>query len=147
MSSVVRIINYQIKCLGPTWYTPVAYIKAKQHGWKKIDDKGWKAPELDTKEEMNFFNSSRSSKKRKCEYDLFFSYARVLPLWDQRKNRENRQFLRDIHENVFREEENKSIPVLTSLVYGRPCRVQYDEVETKYRRQTATKDFMRRQGP
>ncbi|KAJ8963415.1 hypothetical protein NQ318_018895 [Aromia moschata] len=130
----------------PTFITPIAYIKNKQQAWQKIDDKGWKPQELDAKEEINFFNTPQTSKKRMCEYDLFFSYAKAFPLWDQRKNRENRQFLRDIHENIFREEENKPIPVLTSLNYGRPCRVQYDEVETKYRRQTAISDFMRRQG-
>ncbi|KAJ8949525.1 hypothetical protein NQ314_008224 [Rhamnusium bicolor] len=128
-----------------TWYTPYIALRQKEIAWQKLDNGGWVAPKVDLSERITYFNNV-AKYKRSSEYDLFFSYQKTFPLWDKRKIRDNRPYLPDIHEHIFQEEKDKPVPVLTSMNYGRPCRVQYDETETKFRRQNATADFRRKRG-
>ncbi|CAH1164409.1 unnamed protein product [Phaedon cochleariae] len=128
-----------------TWFTPIAVLKNRQEAWKKIDDNGWKAAPVDLDKEITFFNNN-SQHRSLPEYDLYFAYTKTLPLWDERKNRDNRRFLPDIHENIFQQEKDKPVPALSSMNYGRPCRTTYDKPEGTFRRQNATSDFKRRRG-
>ncbi|XP_023018108.2 uncharacterized protein [Leptinotarsa decemlineata] len=128
-----------------TWYTPIAVLKNKQEGWQKIEDTCWKAPPVDLTKEINYFNNDFQHHSLP-EYDLYFAFTKTLPLWDERKGRDNRSYLPDIHDNIFEQEKLKPIPALTSMNYGRPCRVPYDVSDITYRRQNATSDFKRRRG-
>lgn len=52
--------------------------------------------------ELTYFNNPVTH-MGKTEYDLFFAYTKTFPLYDQRKIRDNRQYLPDIHENIFQQ--------------------------------------------
>lgn len=58
--------------------------------------------EIDLTKELTYFNNPVSHTRIK-EYDLFFAYTKVFPLYDQRKTRDNRQYLPDIRENIFQQ--------------------------------------------
>ncbi|KAJ8926112.1 hypothetical protein NQ315_009969 [Exocentrus adspersus] len=128
-----------------TWLNPNALLTGNLQVWTKIDDKGWKPPKLDLDKELNYFDNE-TQYQTLSEYDLFFSNTKVFPLWDERKPRENRQYLPDLRERIYEQEKDKPVPALTSMTYGRPCRCFYDDLETKFRRHTATKDFTRKNG-
>ncbi|CAG9854352.1 unnamed protein product [Phyllotreta striolata] len=102
-----------------------------------------KPPELEKK--ITYFNNT-STHHRTREYDLYFAFTKVFPLWDQRKNRCNRMFIPDVRENIFEQEKHKQFPVVTSMIYGRPCRVPYDTSEPAFRRANVMADFRRRTG-
>lgn len=57
---------------------------------------------MDLSRDIKYFNNTKSY-ERKTEYDLFFSYTKMFPLWDERKSRENRRYPPDIHENIFQQ--------------------------------------------
>lgn len=58
--------------------------------------------DIDLTKDINYFNNPKTF-RRETEYDLFFSYTRMFPLWDQRKNRDNRRYPPDIHEHIFQQ--------------------------------------------
>nr|CAI5825487.1 unnamed protein product [Callosobruchus analis] len=128
-----------------TWYTPIASIKNKEEAWQRIDRKGWVAPKMDLEPEISYFNNNFKY-ERLPEYDLYFSYTKVFPLWDERKSKDNRRYLPDIWENIYEQEKDKPVPAITSMTYGRPCRPPYDYVDATYRKVNARTDFYRRRG-
>ncbi|KAH0814284.1 hypothetical protein GEV33_008508 [Tenebrio molitor] len=103
------------------------------------------SPKLDTSKPITFFNNPLKW-QWSAEYDRFFAYTKIFPLWDQRKPKDNCQYLPDIRENIYEQEKDKPVPVLTSYNYGLPCRRLLDQPETGYRRIQATGDFKRRRG-
>ncbi|KAG5871405.1 hypothetical protein JTB14_004957 [Gonioctena quinquepunctata] len=127
------------------WFTPIAVQKNKNQIYQKLEDTCWKAQPLNLTKEINYFNND-SQHTSLPQYDIYFSYTHTLPLWDIRKIRDNRSYLPDIRENIFEQEKHKPVPALSSMIYGRPCRVPYDISESTHRRKNATSDFKRRRG-
>ncbi|KAK9892071.1 hypothetical protein WA026_018269 [Henosepilachna vigintioctopunctata] len=101
-------------------------------------------PPVPLEPRMTYFNN-KPTHKWKAEYDHFFAYTKIFPLWDRRKAKCNGVYLPDIHENIFQQEKDKPVPVLTSMEYGRPCRPFYD-IRENYCRRHATNDFYRPRG-
>ncbi|CAH1954689.1 unnamed protein product [Acanthoscelides obtectus] len=103
-----------------TWYTPIASMKNKEEVWQSIDKKGWVAPKMDLVPEISYFNNNFKY-DRLPEYDLYFSYTKVLPLWDERKSKDNRRYLPDIWENIH--EQGYVHYVYSFTIFRRSCRV------------------------
>ncbi|CAH1365117.1 hypothetical protein MTP99_001410 [Tenebrio molitor] len=127
------------------WFTPINAMKNKEEVWARLERSGWSSPKLDTSKPITFFNNPLKW-QWSAEYDRFFAYTKIFPLWDQRKPKDNCQYLPDIRENIYEQEKDKPVPVLTSYNYGLPCRRLLDQPETGYRRIQATGDFKRRRG-
>ncbi|XP_044265957.1 uncharacterized protein LOC123012177 [Tribolium madens] len=128
------------------WHTPINVIKNKQEVWTVLENTGWKPEKIDTAKTITFFDNPMKRQHRSAEYDLFFAYTKVFPLWDPRKPKDNCQYLRDIRENIYQQEKAKPVPVLTSLNYGLTARRLLDQPETCFKRIHATSDFKRRRG-
>ncbi|CAH1113994.1 unnamed protein product [Psylliodes chrysocephalus] len=127
------------------WHHP-NHVKAYYDAiTSKLEDTCWNPPRPDSTKKLTYFNNV-SEHTRAKEYDLYFAYTKKYPLWDQRKNKENRLFVPDVRENIFQQEINKPFPVVTSMTYGRPCRPAYDASDPLYRRVNAMGNFMRRRG-
>ncbi|XP_044746256.1 uncharacterized protein LOC123307856 [Coccinella septempunctata] len=124
--------------------TPVCIMKGLEKQFQKIERGSWQHKPIPLEPQMTFFNN-KPTYKWSSEYDHFFAYTKIFPLWDRRKAKCNGVYLPDIHENTFQQEKEKPVPVLTSMVYGRPCRPFYD-LQENYRRQHATSDFYRPRG-
>ncbi|KAK4884588.1 hypothetical protein RN001_000859 [Aquatica leii] len=103
--------------------------------------------DLTKRKTMTYFDNPTSETTQQ-EYDLFFAYTKPYPLYDQRKNRDNRGNVKDIRENIFRQEKRKPIAALTSMTYGRPIRFnsQYDFPILQYFRQAEIATLYRRHG-
>ncbi|KAF2883437.1 hypothetical protein ILUMI_22747 [Ignelater luminosus] len=127
------------------YHTPVSVMKHLRDAWGKLERQPFPAVDLTLRKEMTYFDNP-SSHKQMQEYDHFFAYTKTFPLWDKRKNRDNRLYLPDIHEHIFEQEKRKAVPVLTSLNYGRPCRVQYDFPCKQYNRNAEIASLYRRHG-
>ncbi|XP_028133837.1 uncharacterized protein LOC114329022 [Diabrotica virgifera virgifera] len=127
------------------WFTPVAHQKNYQYFWGKLEDSVPKAVPLDLEPTLSYFNNETTHEYIQ-EYDLHFNYTKTFPLWDKRKNKDNANYLPDIRENIFEQEKDKPVPVLTSMTYGKLYNVEYDKPEVIYRRQHAIQDFQRRRG-
>ncbi|XP_063905687.1 uncharacterized protein LOC135124506 [Zophobas morio] len=128
------------------WFTPTAAMKNKAEVWTKLENSGWKPPKHDTSKPMTYFNNTTKVHERTPEYDLFFAYTKVFPLWDQKKLKDNCQNKRDIWENINEQEKNKPIPILSSFNYGLAARAHLEYFDPAFRRIHATGDFQRRHG-
>ncbi|KAL1514336.1 hypothetical protein ABEB36_003609 [Hypothenemus hampei] len=128
-----------------TWFTPIARLKNREEVWTRIENNGWKTVKMDLDPEISYFNN-KSCHSRMLEYDHYFAYTKTFPLWDPKKPKDNTPDLRTIRKNISEQEKDKPVPVLTSLNYGRMTLIPYGEVETTFKRFTATNDFYRKSG-
>ncbi|XP_030764055.1 uncharacterized protein LOC115888452 isoform X2 [Sitophilus oryzae] len=83
-----------------TWYTPIARIKNREEVWSRIESRGWKGEKMDLIPEISYFSNPRKSTTMQ-EYDLYFAYTKMFPLWDPRKPKDNSEYLPVIRENIF----------------------------------------------
>lgn len=85
-----------------TWLTPDVATKRKAFCWAKYEKCKW-VPVKHSKEfDATYFNNPRTFAE-KNQYDLYFVISRMLPLYDQRKSRENKACIADIRENIYKQ--------------------------------------------
>lgn len=106
------------------WHTPISTLKHKQTIWEKLEKCErvrnlfltitvilnstvtfffvFQDKNIDLFPEISYFNNPVTFKPME-EYDLFFAYTKTFPLYDDRKNRENRLYLPDVHERIFQQ--------------------------------------------
>lgn len=115
--------------------------------WKEACRKFEKLPEPLPKPHfeppMTYYNNVKIYSSS-VPYDLFYNFEEG---YDPRSAREDRRDIKPMFENIFKEEENKYIPVTSQLWYGRPLllRVELDW-SGRLSRANGTKDFYRTQG-
>ncbi|KAF5280460.1 hypothetical protein FQR65_LT03269 [Abscondita terminalis] len=124
---------------------PTIFIKSREEQWEKLENYKFIGEDLTEKETIPYFNN-KSDHVAQQQYDLFFSFTKSFPLYDQRKSRDNRGYPNDIYKNIFKQERNKAIPPTSSMMYGRPIRLKNHsdypmpenykqaQIETFYRR-------------
>ncbi|KAB0803975.1 hypothetical protein PPYR_00945 [Photinus pyralis] len=125
--------------------TPISIMKSKEQAWAKLERAPFPAPDLTKLKTMTYFDNPINY-EFKQEYDHFFAFTKTLPLFDHRKRTDNRAYPADIREHIFQQEKRKAVPATTSLVYGRPCRVQIDFPMMQYFRQAEIASMYRRSG-
>ncbi|XP_057669146.1 uncharacterized protein LOC130901643 [Diorhabda carinulata] len=130
---------------GAEWFTPIASQKIKEHFWQKLEDSSPKAAPVGLEKTITYFNNNKKDEHFQ-QYDRFFASSRMFPLWDPRKTKENERYLPDIRENIYYEEKDKPVPVLSSMIYGSRIKSAYDRTGAEYRRINIMKDVKSRSG-
>lgn len=55
---------------------------------------------MDLDPEISYFNNKQKHSQM-LQYDLYFAYTNPLPLWDQKKSKDNTRYLPNVRENIF----------------------------------------------
>ncbi|XP_047118391.1 uncharacterized protein LOC124798905 [Schistocerca piceifrons] len=104
----------------------------------------------DLPERISYFNNYKPPDeailRRGGSSTFYDSVRKPKPGWDPktpRCDRSNQQLARD---EIWREEEHKPVPTISSLEYGRPCRPLLDERCSRYGRVEECKTFRSRRG-
>ncbi|KAK6617541.1 hypothetical protein RUM44_005129 [Polyplax serrata] len=125
------------------WVPPIFEVRAFEEFCRKIERIPDPLPQPVYDPPMTYFNNSKSF-VGVVPYDVFYNFDDT---YDQKSGRDDRRSLKPMLENIFKEEENKFIPVTSQLCYGRPVLLANPpDCDVKFPRPSATKDFYRPQG-
>lgn len=122
------------------WETPICRMLFFEEFCRKIEKIPDPLPTLNYDPPMTYFNNTKTY-STVVPYDIFYNFKEG---YDPKSNRDDRKALPPLFENIFKEEENKLIPITSQLVYGRPQLLE-SPVDTSGRKPkiNATKDFYR----
>lgn len=114
------------------WFTPVAILRQTQERIRRLEKYSHK-PRIPIEKELTYFNSHKAKLSRTHD-----TLKTSLP-WDPKRKKENSANLISIRKNIFDQEKDKLVSIVSSFEYGRPSRTFYD-MSTEYRRHSFYKE-------
>lgn len=115
------------------WYTPNAIMRQREEQIRRFDKFENKTRKVQ-KEEISYFLNPTKSEHRMVHA------LREHKRWDPKRKKENSADFTSIRKNIFDQEKEKVVSIISSFEYGRPCRMPYD-MPTECRRRSFLKEF------